>query len=123
MRGTTEWRSVRKIRRVAEIEELIRMVEPGVTVTPEVVRENLIRSRMRTGQTYLGLTRRRVKSYPTFARPNSFLQLASDRIAFARKIGIWEGDSESISLTPLGKELKRVLETPGRKNRILETLL
>lgn len=122
MRGT-EWRSVRKIRRVAEIEELLRMSDRGGAITTELVRENLIRSRMRTSQTYLGLTRRRLKNYPTFAGTNSFLQLASDRIAFARKIGIWIGDSHSIRLTPLGVQLKSALETPDRKIKILEILL
>ncbi len=122
MKGT-EWRSVRKIRRVGEIIELMKMVQPGEKITLTKLRENLIRSRMRTSQTYLGLTRRRLKHFATFERADSFLRLAEDRIAFAKKIGIWTGDSTSLTLSSKGINLRDTLEKANMKPQLLQLLL
>ena len=119
-------RSVRKIRTVQELLDLFEMVPYHGSVSFEKLREELIESRVREATTYLGLLRRRRRSYPSYDNPNLFLELAKDRVSFAQKVGIWTKSDDKISLTEYGRQQKRQLkhhDVQNRKALVLKLLL
>lgn len=104
-------RSVRKIRTVRELSDLLRIVPKSKPISIEILRQELVKARLHEVATYLGLLRRRRRSYPTFEDESSLLELAKDRIAFANTVGIWQARGGRISLTPKGQLLKRELDS------------
>jgi hypothetical protein len=119
-------RSVRKIRTVQELLDLFEIVPYHGSVPFEKLREELIESRVREATTYLGLLRRKLRSYPSHDNPELFLQLAKDRVSFAQIVGIWTKSDNEISLTDYGRQLKRQLkhhDVQKRKVLLLELLL
>src|SRR2546428_9396389 len=98
--------SVRKIRTVREILDLFEVVPYRESIRFEKLRKALIEARVREGTTYLGLLRRRWKSYPSYDNPSMFMELAKDRVSFAQIVGIWKKSGNGIWLTAYGWRLK-----------------
>jgi hypothetical protein len=117
--------SVRKIRTVRELADLMRIVPSSRSIPIETLRRELVDARLHEAATYLGLLRRRRKSNPRLEDQTALLELAKDRVAFANALGIWLTRAGRISLTTKGQLLKRELEhdKPSSETALLQLIL
>jgi hypothetical protein len=104
-----QWGSVRKVRSVNEIVDLVQTIPSYGKIDREDLRRQLTERRRRTSGMYLSVTRKKSRYFRNFSTQDQYSELMKDRIAFAKGVGIWSVAATHISLTDYGRRLKMKL--------------